>query len=118
MIMGTEGATTETQRHKGLCLCVSVVAPSIPRIPAPRLLRRWPLRSRRFRDVPSFFIGDLDAAEYEWCRRSQAMQVKADADAELQWADFSSSRKTRARVRSVGRVILIFRSEPRTMATG
>ena len=58
-----------------------------------------------------------NTAKHQWCIRPQSMEVEADANSKAHLADCSSSRSTRARTRSVGRVILIFRSEPLTIET-
>ena len=63
-------------------------------------------------------VGNLDAAENQPVSRPEAMQIEPDADPKIHLADCSSSRRTRASVRSDGRVILMFLSEPRTIDTG
>src|SRR5262249_49279276 len=70
----------------------------------------------------AFFMRNLNTTKRQGQRWPKAMQVITDPDPEFQCAALSlpssSARKARASVRSLGRVILMFRSEPRTIATG
>src|SRR5881296_3404884 len=70
----------------------------------------------------TFFMGDLHPPQDQGRRWTQPMQIVTNTNSKFHCRAFasalSSSRKARARLRSEGRVILLFRSEPRTIATG
>jgi len=65
----------------------------------------------------AFFVGNFNPAQNERGRWSEPMEIETDANSKFHRVVFSSSRKARANVRSVGLVILMLRSDPRTIAT-
>src|SRR5262249_14849232 len=69
----------------------------------------------------TLLMWNLDASEHQRRGRSQSMDVVANPDPEFQVVTcapaVSSARNARASVRSLGLVILMLRSDPRTIAT-
>src|SRR5207244_4980633 len=65
----------------------------------------------------TLFVRNLNPAQNERGRRSEPMEIETDTNSKFHRVVFSSSRKARASVRSVGLVILMLRSDPRTIAT-